>query len=104
MSNVIKLRGVMASLFKDEEAKEIIKTFESALEMDYGCDSHYVYDVNLEKDASYNSIQYTHDEIQAAFRLCLYYNLQTLPNSLYHYLYDDQADEELFNKFYNNER
>lgn len=101
MSNIIKLRGVMASLFKDEKAKEIINTFEAALEKYYGSDSHYAYDVNLEKYLNSNYIKYTHDKIDSAFEIYLH-TLNYLPSSLYNYLYDGDVEEELFNQFYNN--
>lgn len=53
-SNTKTRRFVMACLFKEPEAHKIIKTFETALEAVYGCNVHFVYDVN-----------YNHHEVYA---------------------------------------
>ena len=98
MGFIVK-RGIMYNLFPDDEAKKIIKTFEDALEKQYGSDAHYVYDVSLEKYLNSTYISYARDEVDVAFTIYLH-TLDYLPSTIYHYLYDGDVNEELFNKYY----
>ena len=96
----VKRRWAMKDLFQDPDSKEIIKSFENALENIYGCDSHFVYDVTLEKDGQYYFADYTHDDVDNAFKIHLH-ALKNLPESLWEYLHNYVVDKSLFDKAYN---